>query len=225
VTTINDAAERLRGLPGLVLLESARPGRRARWTYLAADPLLTVEAPDDGPDPFDGARRLLRRLTPGRLDGDAPAWTGGLAGYLSYDFGRRLERLPSLSRDDQRLPEMRLGLYDVVLAWDRRECAAWLVGRAVDGDLERLRHRRETRLTRLLVREPASTAPAAGTPPASASGVDTFVSNVDRRSFKHGREALEVAARSTRPTSLGGWWRRSRAIPGSSIGGCARAIP
>ena len=34
-----DAAEAFRDLPGLVLLESARPGRRARWSYLAADPL------------------------------------------------------------------------------------------------------------------------------------------------------------------------------------------
>ena len=30
-----DAAELLAGLPGLVLLESARPGRRSRWTFLS----------------------------------------------------------------------------------------------------------------------------------------------------------------------------------------------
>src|SRR6476469_5348323 len=29
-----DAAEAFRDLPGLALLESARPGRNARWTYL-----------------------------------------------------------------------------------------------------------------------------------------------------------------------------------------------
>ncbi|TAL08446.1 MAG: hypothetical protein EPO00_07255, partial [Chloroflexota bacterium] len=37
-----DAAERLRDLPGLALLESARPGRNARWSYLAADPVAVL---------------------------------------------------------------------------------------------------------------------------------------------------------------------------------------
>ena len=56
-----DVAERFRDLPGLVLLESARPGRNARWTYLTADPVAVIEAPSEGPDPFANARRLLAR--------------------------------------------------------------------------------------------------------------------------------------------------------------------
>ena len=190
-----DAAERLRGLPGLVLMESARPGRRARWSYLAADPLATIEAPDEGPDPFAGARRLLRRLAPGRLGGDAPPWTGGLAGYLSYDLGRRLERLPSLAADDQALSELRLGLYDLVIAWDRRLGAAWLVGRAVDGDLERLRHRLERLLVRLPASPPEPEAPGrpselvgsssvAGPGSTSSDIPTTFVSDTDRATFE-----------------------------------------
>jgi hypothetical protein len=158
-----DAAERVRGLSGLVLLESARPGHRARWSYLAVDPVATLERPDGGPDPFRGARRMLERLVRTGIDsattgsmsaasassaasatrpGAVPGWTGGLAGYLSYDLGRRFERLPSLAIDDQPLPELRLGLYDLVVAWDRRDGAVWLVGRAVDGDPGRLRRRR-----------------------------------------------------------------------------------
>ncbi|HEY5628393.1 MAG TPA: hypothetical protein VIR16_02685, partial [Candidatus Limnocylindrales bacterium] len=57
-----DAAERLRGLPGLALLESARPGRNARWSYLTSDPLAVVDAPAVGADPFATARRALARL-------------------------------------------------------------------------------------------------------------------------------------------------------------------
>ena len=51
-----DMAERFRDLPGLVLLESARPGRNARWTYLTADPVAVLETPAAGPDPFAVAR-------------------------------------------------------------------------------------------------------------------------------------------------------------------------
>ena len=128
-----DVAERFRDLPGLVLLESARPGRNARWTYLTADPVGVTETPSEGLDVFAGARRLLRRLASDRIDDPvAPPFTGGLAGFVGYDVGRRLERLPSIALADQELPLLRLALHDWVIAWDRRDCRAWLAGRAVD---------------------------------------------------------------------------------------------
>ena len=90
-----DAAEAFRDLPGLVLLESARPGRNARWTYLTADPVAVLESPAAGPDPFAVARRLVARLdrTP-LVPADAPPFLGGLVGFLGYDLGAILERLP-----------------------------------------------------------------------------------------------------------------------------------
>jgi para-aminobenzoate synthetase component 1 len=137
-----DAAEGFRDLPGLALLESARPGRNARWTYLTADPVAVLETPAGGPDPFVVSRRLLGRMDPARLaDPAAPPFTGGLAGYLGYDLGHLLERLPSISLDDQGLPPLRLALHDWVVAWDRRTGTAWMAGRAVDGDVRRLARR------------------------------------------------------------------------------------
>ena len=137
-----DVAERFRDLPGLVLLESARPGRNARWTYLAADPVALIEAPSAGADVFASARRLLARIAADVLDdAAAPPFTGGLAGFLGYDLGRHLERLPSLAAADQELPTMRLALHDWVIAWDRRDGRAWLAGRAVDELVGRLDRR------------------------------------------------------------------------------------
>jgi para-aminobenzoate synthetase component 1 len=143
-----DAAERFLDLPGLALLESARPGRNARWTYLTAEPVAVIEAPSEGPDAFANARRLLARLcaTPrGRVSAEAardlPPFLGGLAGFLGYDLGRRFERLPSIATADQELPVMRLALHDWVLAWDRRDGVAWLGGRAVDERIDALDRR------------------------------------------------------------------------------------
>jgi para-aminobenzoate synthetase component I len=134
-----DVAERFRTLPGLVLLESARPGRNARWTYLTADPVGVIEAPSEGPDPFANARRLLARLATDMVpDPAAPPFLGGLAGFLGYDLGRRLERLPSIALADQELPVLRLALHDWVIAWDRRDGRAWLGGRAVDERVDNL---------------------------------------------------------------------------------------
>ncbi|MCJ7709767.1 MAG: hypothetical protein MUQ32_02955, partial [Chloroflexi bacterium] len=60
-----DVAEAFRDLPGLALLESARPGRTGRWSYLTADPVAVLDAPAEGPDPFAEARSLLERLEGG----------------------------------------------------------------------------------------------------------------------------------------------------------------
>ena len=49
--------------------------------------------------------------------------------------------LPTLTADDQGLPLLHLALHDWVIAWDRRTGGAWLGGRALDGDRERLRRR------------------------------------------------------------------------------------
>ena len=143
-----DAAEAFRDLPGLALLESARPGRTGRWSYLTADPVAVVDAPSGGADPFAEARSMLARLGADPSgDGDraagpgTPPFAGGLVGYLGYDLGRRFERLPSIARVDQHLPALRLGLHDWALAWDRRTGTAWLAARVVDGDQARLHAR------------------------------------------------------------------------------------
>ncbi|MEX2010850.1 MAG: aminodeoxychorismate synthase component I [Chloroflexota bacterium] len=179
-----DAAEHFRDLPGLVLLESARPGRNARWSFLTADPLAVLDGPSDGPDPFAEARSTLRRVAPGMpSDGGAPPFLGGLAGYLSYDLGRQFERLPSLAVDDQPLPLLRLAVHDWVVAWDRRTGSAWLGGRAVDGDTARLERRLAEVRDRLAGGKPALG--DAGAPEELA-----FISGLDRTAYEAGVEAI-----------------------------------
>ncbi len=172
-----DVAEAFRDLPGLALLESARPGRNARWTYLTADPIAVLEAPAAGPDPFAVARRLLARLEPTHVvPADAPRFLGGLVGFLGYDFGHTLERLPSLVADDQGLPMLRLALHDWVVAWDRRTGHAWIGGRALDGDARRLARRLDDVHARL-------TQPASGDRSGRADSPDTDA-DTDRLHFR-----------------------------------------
>ena len=197
-----DAAEAFRDLPGLALLESARPGRNARWTYLTADPVAVLEAPAAGPDPFAVARRLVARLdaTP-IVPADAPRFTGGLVGFLGYDLGHILERLPSVAEDDQGLPPLRLALHDWVVAWDRRTGHAWLGGRALDGDGRRLARRLDEAHARLTT--PAGVVAPSGSPGARDRDPDAghdanadpddalrFRSSLDRAAFEAGVERV-----------------------------------
>ena len=184
-----DIAEAFRNLPGLALLESARPGRNARWTYLTADPVAVLEAPAAGPDPFAVARRLVGRLDSTTVvPADAPRFLGGLVGFLGYDLGHVLERLPSVAADDQGLPPLRLALHDWVVAWDRRTGHAWLGGRALDGDGRRLARRLDDVHARLMTPAPgAATDPAAAT---SAGGALRFRSSLSRAAYEAGVERI-----------------------------------
>jgi para-aminobenzoate synthetase component 1 len=182
-----DAAEAFRDLPGLALLESARPGRNARWTYLTADPVAVLEAPAAGPDPFAVARRLVGRLdaTP-VIPADAPRFLGGLVGFLGYDLGHILERLPSVAEDDQGLPPLRLALHDWVVAWDRRTGYAWLGGRALDGDGRRLARRLDEVHARLTT--PVATGERAAFP--DTGDALRFRSSLSRPAFEAGVERV-----------------------------------
>ncbi|MCU1748736.1 aminodeoxychorismate synthase component I [Pseudomonas sp. 6D_7.1_Bac1] len=112
----------IRHAPGSVLLDSGRPSaERGRYDLLSAWPLATLAV---SPDESGGAFLQRLRDTLGRL-GDAAIpepyalpFAGGLIGYLSYDFGRHLESLPSQAHDDLQLPDARFGLYDWALISD-----------------------------------------------------------------------------------------------------------
>jgi para-aminobenzoate synthetase component 1 len=189
-----DVAETFRDLPGMALLESARPGRKARWSILTADPVALLESPAAGRDPFAEARRLVARLDPeptvARPRGETPPpFLGGLVGYLAYDLGHALERLPTIARDDQDLPLLRLALHDWVVAFDRRDGRAWLAGRAVDGDRRGLGRRLAA------VRARLERGPGAGLHPGPGGRPEPLVfrSSLDRAAYESGVEAIRAA--------------------------------
>ncbi|MFJ4391442.1 aminodeoxychorismate synthase component I [Pseudomonas soli] len=123
--------ERLRRAPGAILLDSARPGaERGRYDLLSAWPLQQLQArsDEDGQAYLQRLRQALAELGEAQLpEGFELPFAGGLIGYLSYDFGRRLEQLPTHAVDDLGLPDARLGLYAWALVSDHRLCSSQLV--------------------------------------------------------------------------------------------------
>ncbi|TMQ71348.1 MAG: hypothetical protein E6K80_05905 [Candidatus Eisenbacteria bacterium] len=99
------AARALSHLPYPFLLHSALRDERARWSYFGADPFAVFSA-----EGYEDARALWRALSRRVIGSDPPPtavpFTGGIVGYWAYDFGRRLERLPTIARDDLLLPDV-----------------------------------------------------------------------------------------------------------------------
>lgn len=133
----------IRHAPGAVLLDSGRPtAERGRYDLLSAWPLATLAvAPEEKGKAFlQRLRDNLTRLGKARLP--APyelPFAGGLIGYLSYDFGRHLEALPSQARDDLHLPDARFGLYDWALVSDHQNGTSQLVFHPSLAETERQR--------------------------------------------------------------------------------------
>ncbi|MBD8473484.1 aminodeoxychorismate synthase component I [Pseudomonas sp. CFBP 8770] len=114
----------VRHAPGAVLLDSAQPiAQRGRFDLISAWPVQTlgVQAGESGQQYLQRARVALAGLGQAQLpDGCELPFAGGLIGYLSYDFGRRLENLPAPNQDDLDLPHANLGLYAWALISNHR---------------------------------------------------------------------------------------------------------
>ena len=134
---------RLRSEPGAILLDSARPGaERGRFDLLSAWPLQQLQAQtgEAGRDYLQRLRQALTALGEAQLpDAIELPFAGGLIGYLSYDFGRRLEQLPALATDDLGLPDAQLGLYAWALVSDHQLQTSQLVFHPALSEAERLR--------------------------------------------------------------------------------------
>jgi para-aminobenzoate synthetase component 1 len=149
--------ERLAGLPYRLFFDSAARGSRlGRYSFLTADPVTSVHSkgavttrvdlPDGVPRSVEGdalavVRDLLAPFASAAVQG-LPPFQGGAAGYLAYDWGRVLERLPAPRYDDLGLPDVVLSVYDWVLAWDHDASRAWLVSTGIPETLETARARR-----------------------------------------------------------------------------------
>ena len=137
-----EVCARFLDLPYLLFLDSAATQHPdAHFSFLAAGPLRVVRSkgshtetwsvagggwtPAAG-DALSVARGLLPAEPTEPIPG-LPPFQGGIAGYLGYDWGAVLERLPRPRYDDLAIPDVVIGLYDWVIAWDHRIGTAWLI--------------------------------------------------------------------------------------------------
>src|SRR6185437_15608319 len=111
-------------------------GPLGRYSFVAADPFAFLHARGrrvrlDGAvqpetDPLAALERLLARHRLAALPG-LPPFQGGAAGLFGYDLCHHIERLPRPRFDEFETPDLAVGLYDWVAAFDHAAGRAWLI--------------------------------------------------------------------------------------------------
>ncbi|HEY8468085.1 MAG TPA: aminodeoxychorismate synthase component I [Longimicrobiales bacterium] len=204
-----EACARFLDLPGCLLLESmARSKRLGRYSFLAADPFVVLRSEGAlveqvgaagveriDADPFTALQRALARYRMDTLPG-LPPFQGGAAGYFGYELGRHLETLPEARYDDLAVPDLCIGFYDWVLAWDHTSGRAWLISTGLPATGPERWSRAEERAGIVRARlqaassprehleEPAAMAPARERPPTwPVPGLEGVASTFSRDAY------------------------------------------
>src|SRR5439155_350175 len=159
-----ETCARFQGMPFLLFLDSAiDPEHLGRYSFLAADPFTAVRSKGlltqqlvEGKwvrvagDPLAHVGTLV--ATHGAAPvAELPPFQGGAAGYVGYDWGMMLERVPRPRYDDLAVPDLLLGLYDWVIAWDHPAGRAWVISTGMPERGTAREHRAASRL--VFVRE------------------------------------------------------------------------
>ena len=114
------------------LFESVIGGEKVgRYSFLAADPFLQIEARDHqvsivtsertqtfaAEDPLEELRKRVEAIRSATV-ADLPPFTSGAVGYAGYDVIRYGEHLPNAPNNDRQLPDMAFAFYDHMVVFD-----------------------------------------------------------------------------------------------------------
>jgi para-aminobenzoate synthetase component 1 len=156
-----DVCRRLAHLPHLLFLDSASgPGELARYSYVTAQPFAWLQSRgrqtrlsgkrQSAANPFTVLAEQLKHFTTESRPG-LPPFQGGAAGTFGYDLCHHLERLPRPRCDDFAVPDLAIGLYDWVVAFDHAQERSWLISTGLpEQSPARRRQRARRRLRQML---------------------------------------------------------------------------
>ncbi len=175
--------------PYALFLDSAQiTDRLGRYSFIAIDPFLTMTSKNGQillgqkkmqGNPFEILKAQLDQYAITHRSGLPPFQTG-VAGYFGYDLGHHLEVLPQAHLDDMEFPDLILGFYDVVIAFDHLQHRAWIFSSGYpESDEPKRRKRAHSRAQE--IEDKLNQAPAIPDTPQPAEQPTTIKSNYTNR--------------------------------------------
>jgi para-aminobenzoate synthetase component 1 len=153
-----EVCRRLAALPHLLFLDSADcyPSL-GRYSFVTADPFdwlrvhrRRVAGDVQGHrrvDPFAVLDERLKQWRSVSVEG-LPPFQGGAAGLFGYDLCHHIERLPRPACDDFETPDLAVGFYDWVVAFDHGQRQAWIISTGLPATEPARRRQRASRRLR-----------------------------------------------------------------------------
>lgn len=113
----------------LVFLDSATNAQpfenTNRYSYLSFDAAERIEINDEDA-PISLLKEKINNYKMSKVEG-LPPFQGGVMGCFGYELLHGLEKIPRKKCNTINFPNLLVGVYDVVLAWDHQERKAWLI--------------------------------------------------------------------------------------------------
>lgn len=146
------ACQKLSPQPGLLFFDSAGgPRPLAHYSYLMADPFAWLTFRNGNTEwtwnlkeswnpriagfphpsrPISFLENILGSFPQRSIPG-IPPFQGGAAGLFGYELSHQFERLPLRRPNEFDLPDLAIGFYDWVLAWDHWQQRAWIIASGI----------------------------------------------------------------------------------------------
>lgn len=102
------------------ILDSAMdPEKLGRYSFIGSSPFKVLKYKDSENNPLDNLKMELDKY---KVENNTHLpFVGGAVGYLSYDLGNYIEKLPRTAKDDTNVYDLYFGLYDHVIVIDHLE--------------------------------------------------------------------------------------------------------
>lgn len=119
------------------ILDSAMDKEKlGRYSFISSNPFKTLKYKNTEENPLDYLQEELNKYKV--INNTHLPFIGGAVGYLSYDLGNYIEKLPRKAKDDLNVYDLYFGLYNYVIVVDHFEEKTYIATPDIDLEEEKI---------------------------------------------------------------------------------------